>query len=112
MVNMANISTELGFILFMSSFLAILGYFMSLLPSTMQFINTFDFLILGGGFIGVAGTCAIVTGIPCAGALIVFGLINVYQYIIVTNSLIKLIIFTPIIIGLVYVVSRLARGGG
>jgi hypothetical protein len=109
---MSNIATELSFVIFVSSFLAVLTYLMSLLPVTMQFINAFDFFFLGGGIIGVAGTCAIVTGLPCAGALIVFGLISVYQYVIVEDAILKLLIFTPLIIGLLYVVSRLARGGG
>ena len=112
MVNMSNIATELSFIIFVSSFLAFLGYFMGLLPAAMQFINTFDFIFFGGSIIGVAGTCAIVTGIPCGIALVVFGVISIFQYIIVQDAILKLLIFTPIVIGLIYVISRLARGGG
>jgi len=112
MVDMSNIATELSFILFISSFLSVLAFLMSSLPIGLQFINIFDFIWFGGGIIGVAGTCAVVTGIPCAIALVVFGVISIFQYIIVQDAILKLLIFTPIVIGLIYTVSRLARGGG
>lgn len=109
---MANGTSELGFIIFISSFLSILTFLMLSLPEAMRFINIFDFAIFGGNIILVAGTCVIATGLPCAVGLGVFAVINIIQYILVENFIIKLLIFTPLTIGIIYVMSRLARGGG
>lgn len=74
-----------------------------------QVISSFDFAYLGGGLIGVAGACAIATGLACAGALVIF---NVLSFFLVSNTLIGTLIFTPLTVVVAYVVSRLAKGGG
>jgi hypothetical protein len=109
---MATVSTELSFILFVSSFLAVLTFLSGLLPSSLRFMNIFDFTWFGGGIIGVGSLCAVVSGIPCAVGLAVFGIASIYSYIVVQDAILKLLIFTPMIIGLIYVISRLGKGGG
>jgi len=93
-------------------FLAILGFFTAILPPELQVIKPFDFVWFGGGIIAVAGACVIATGVPCAAALGIFGVASLLKYIVVSNSWLNLVIFMPITIIIVYIVSKLARGGG
>jgi len=74
-----------------------------------QFLSGFDAMIFAGAFIGIAGACAIATGLACAGALIFF---SATGFLFVQNTLVFLLVFTPIIVTVAYVISRLARGGG
>lgn len=74
-----------------------------------QFITGFSALVMVGSFVGVAGACAIATGLPCAAALIAAtGL----TFFLTPNPLVSLLIFTPITVTLAYIISRLAKGGG
>jgi hypothetical protein len=93
-------------------FLSFLGFMAVFLPPEFQIMNAFDFLWFGGGIVGVAGACVVLTGLPCAVALVIFGAVSLFTYVIVLVSWIKLLIFTPVVIIVVYLVSRLARGGG
>jgi hypothetical protein len=93
-------------------FLSFLGFISALAPIQFQVLSPFDFAFLGGSFIGVAGTCAIVTGIPCAVALVVFGAVSVLSQFITPVTWIKTLIFIPISMIMLYLAVRLARGGG
>lgn len=103
---------EWKFIMFFAIFMAFLTFIMSLpgFPSQYKFVNAFDFIWLTGGIIGVAGACAISTGIPCAGALAVWGFLGVFNYIIVSVEWVKLLVFTPIAVTLIFIIARLGRG--
>lgn len=103
---------DVKFIFGVVAMLAFFAYLNTLLPAEYQFINTFDFAWLGGGIVGIAGTCVIATGLPCAVALGVFGFVSVWAYVIVSNEIIKLLVFTPILITVIYIVSKMARGNG
>lgn len=118
---MGKISTELDFIIafaFMLSFYGVLILFG--LPSQYQFINAFDGIWLSGGMIGVSLACTLATGftlpiigaITCATATGIWAIAGIWTYIVVNNDVIKLIIFTPLTLGLIYVISKLIRGGG
>jgi hypothetical protein len=89
-----------------------LAFMMSIVPPELQFINIFDFTWFIGGLLAVTGACVLATGIPCAGAIVIFGATSIYTYVILYNSVVKLIIFLPIMVTLVYITMRLARGGG
>lgn len=103
---------EVNWIFGLLVFLSFLGVMSLFVPEGMKVMNLFDFAWLGTGIIGVAGACAIATGIPCAAALAIFGVATLLEYIVVSNSIIKVLIFLPIIVTLIYIVSRLGRGGG
>jgi hypothetical protein len=111
---MMPITTEVEVVLALLSFIAFLMFVSSLpgTPKEYQIINTFDFAWFSAGILGVAGACVISTGIPCASSLVIFGLTSVFNYLIVNYNLVKLLIFTPIIATLIYIVARLGRGGG
>jgi hypothetical protein len=74
-----------------------------------QGITSFDVVYFAGAIVGVAGACAISTGLACAGAL---GFLSITGFFVVQNTLILSLIFIPIAVTVAYVVSRLARGGG
>jgi hypothetical protein len=103
---------EWRFLLFVMMFFAFLGLLMAMLPSNLRFFSPFDFAWFGGALLGVAGTCVIATGIPCAVALTVFGFVSFLMYVVVSFSIFKIVIFVPLIIVLIYIVARLGRGGG
>ena len=103
---------ETQIILFITFLLAFAGLVNFYLPTEYQFVNSFDFFYLTSGIIGISGACVIVSGIPCAIAIGIFGLTGIFQYILVSGEWIKILIFTPLITTLIYVISRLGRGGG
>jgi len=104
---MAN--TEIAFLIFILMFLSFLGLIQYL--GGPQVISPFDYFWLAGGIVGIAGTCVIATGIPCAASLIVFGLASFTKYLIF-GDVYTMAMFVPLFVVLIYVVSRLARGGG
>jgi hypothetical protein len=109
-----QLSGEWVFILFFISILVILAFLMSQpdYPEDMKFINTFDWVWFSGGMVGIAGACVVTTGLPCAIALTIFGVVTVFKYVIVSFEWIKLLIFVPLIVTMIYIMSKLGRGGG
>jgi hypothetical protein len=105
---------EWKFILAYSIFLVAIMLIQSLpdFPPDLKIISPFDFVWFSGGIIGVASACVIASGIPCAGALAIWGITTVWQYVIVSIEWVKLLIFTPLVVTLIFIISRLARGGG
>lgn len=93
-------------------FLGFLAFFSAIAPQDYRFVSLIDLGWLMVSFVGVAGSCAVATGLPCAGALAVFSFINLFQYIVVTNDIIKTLLFTPIVMAIMYLAIRIARGGG
>jgi hypothetical protein len=104
---------EAGIFFSIMVFMAFLTWIGTMTPPEYQIISPFSFATLGASLIGVAGACAIATGLPCAGALAVFGVFDMLaQYFTTTFDWVKLLIFTPISMLLLYLAIRLARGGG
>ena len=104
-------TTPIRFLLTFMVFLGFLG-FLSTLPGAPKIIEPFDFAWFVGGMIGVTGSCVVFSGVPCAAAIAIYGIVSMYQYIIVSQDWLKLLIFTPLIVVLIYLIMRLARGGG
>lgn len=77
-----------------------------------KILDIFDFAWLGGGIIAVAGSCAIATGLPCAGALAVFGIGSLLKYLLVPSNPLFMAIFLPIFVILIYIIAKLGRGTG
>lgn len=100
--------------------------FMSLLvvmgmPTGYQFMGAFDFVWLGGGLVTVTAACVVITGVPCAAAEAIFGFATLLTYIgipVITSgtvgaeAVIRAVIMTPLSLLLIYIISKLARGGG
>lgn len=82
------------------------------LPAPLQFFTPFDFAGTGIGIIAVAGTCVVATGLPCAGAIALYSIYEFAQYFVFSNEPLKLVIFFPLSLVLIYIIMRLARGGG
>lgn len=104
--------TETKFILAFMVFLSFLGFMSLYLPEELQFIEPFDFIWFSGGIIGIGGACVITSGVPCAIALAIFGIGTVWQYIIVSQEWLTLLLFTPLVVTLIYLMTKLGRGGG
>lgn len=103
---------ETPFILTLMVFVAFLAYLTLSVSSTypeFQTISAFDFGKMAGSIIGVAAACAIATGLPCAAALTIFGLLNL---VTTSNTLLSTLIIIPLLVTTAYVVSRLGKGGG
>jgi hypothetical protein len=109
-----SVTTETQIILTLMAFLAFLTFISNLpdTPNEYKIITPFDFAWFTGGVLGVAGACSIWTGLPCAAALAVFGIVSFFNYLVVAYDVVKLLIFMPVIATLIYIVARLGRGGG
>jgi hypothetical protein len=107
-------TNETQLVLTLMAFLAFLTFISSLpdIPEEYKIITPFDFAWFAAGVLGVAGSCVIFTGVPCAAALAVFGLLSIFNILVVANNIVKLLVFMPVIAALIYIVARLGRGGG
>jgi hypothetical protein len=104
--------SETPFMLSLMVIVVFLAFFTTqIAPRYPEFsvLTGFDAIALIGGIVLIAGTCVVATGLPCAGALL---LVNGVVFFSVGNTLVALLIFTPLTITLSYVLSRLGRGGG
>jgi len=115
----ANISYEWKFILYFAVLLSLFTVINLFLPSQYQFINTFDYIWLAGGIIGISASCVLITGAVCTVALAVFGIGTIFNYIVIGTlisyggiNLIKTFLFVPLTVTYIYIVARLGRGGG
>jgi hypothetical protein len=107
-------TSETQLILTLMAFLAFLTFISNLpdTPKEYKIISPFDFTWFSVGILGVAGSCTIWSGIPCAAALAVFGIVSIFNYLVIAYDIVKLLIFMPVIVTLIYIVARLGRGGG
>ena len=105
---------ETKLILSLLAFIAFLTFISNLpgTPSEYKIVEAFDFIWFTGGILGVAGACTVWTGIPCATALAAFAFLSIFNYLIITYDIVKLLIFTPLIATFIYIIARLGRGGG
>ena len=104
--------TDTPFIFGLMIFIAFLVWLTTQIQASYpqyQTIGAFDMVFFGGQFIAVAGTCALATGLACAGALIFF---SVLSFFFVQNTLLSTLVFIPISVTVAYIISKLARGGG
>lgn len=100
---------DVGYVMSIGLFLAfILGITVLIQASfpSFQIIDSFSFIALAASFLAVAGTCVIATGIPCAGALAIFGALNFFVF----STTVAWVIFTPLTLTLAYIVAKLGRG--
>jgi hypothetical protein len=104
--------SPLSFIAFFVGGMAFLAFLNPYLPVSYRFFEPLDMLWLAGSVIGVSAACVVITGLACPVALGIFGAVNVYKYLIVSNSTIQLLVFTPLVLILIYQVSQMARGSG
>lgn len=100
-----NLIMAFAFVLAFFSALIYLG-----LPEELWLLNDTDLTLFATEIITVAGTCVISTGLPCAGVMIFWGIANIYTFLIVNTELIKILIITPILITVLFVIAKLARG--
>jgi hypothetical protein len=103
------LSTEVEVLLFVLMVLSFLGLIQYL--GAPQIISPFDFFWLAGGMVTVTGACVISTGIPCAGALAIFGIASFTKYLL-WGDVYTMAIFVPLFVVLIYIILRLGRGGG
>jgi hypothetical protein len=111
---MTQISTELGLIVFIVAFFGIYIFLTSQpdTPSDFKFLSSTSLYIFTAGIPAIAGTCAVATGIPCAIGLGFYAVANLISAYYSSSTLIALIVMTPMMVGVIYIVSKLARGGG
>jgi hypothetical protein len=102
---------ETKILMYILFFLAFVGFINTIMPKEYQFLNAFDMVWFSGGIVGVAGSCAVATGLICAAALAIFGLTSMLAYIVFSLGWIKLLMM-PVVVIIAYIVMRLARGGG
>lgn len=102
---------ELEYLLAFAFVLAFFGALIYLgIPEDLQLLDTFDLGILIVEITGIAGTCVIATGIPCAVAFVVASIYNIFNAVIVNQNFVQLFIMLPLSIGISYILSKLARG--
>lgn len=104
---MSSVKVLFAIMLFVSFIGFITAQIQATFPS-FQIMTGFDFAVFTVSLLGVAGTCAIVTGIPCAGAM---GFFIFATFFIFSNPMLS-VLFAPITVVVAYIVARLGRGGG
>ena len=97
--------SETAFILGFIIFIAVIAWFSTQLQDVPGL--TFNAAVIVGEFVAIAGACVIVSGLPCAAAIVASSLIN-----LITVPAELSLLFTPLFIVFGYVMARLARGGG
>ena len=95
-------------IMFFVAFIMFISVFIQASFPSFTIITPFNFGIFTGSIVGVAGTCMIISGIPCAGAMIFFSFLT---FIVFSNTVFW-VVFVPLIVIIGYIVARLGRGGG
>lgn len=105
---MPETSFVLGLAVFISIIVFLSGMATTVYPSFTLLSNN-DLTIISGEAIGIAGACAIATGIPCAGALVIG---SIFGFVTITNTMFYTLIMLPCLVTLAFVMARLARGGG
>jgi hypothetical protein len=98
------------FLLMFLSFFTLL-WFLGI-PENLTYIEPFDVAIVGADIIAITTACVVATGALCAPVIAGFSLFSIYYWLVVSSELAKIIIFTPLIIVFLFVLSRLARGNG
>lgn len=73
--------------------------------------DLFDIGFFSGEIVAITGACVIATGIPCGVALAIGGTVTIIYYVL-TDQLLTLIFFTPIVVTIIYILMKLARGTG
>lgn len=102
---------ELGYLLAFAFVLAFFGALIYLgIPEDLQLLDSFDLGTLILEITGIAGTCVIATGIPCAVAFVFASVYNIINAIIINNDFVNLFIMLPLSVGISYVLAKLARG--
>jgi hypothetical protein len=95
----------LSIMVFLAVLIFLTGFVVLSFP-TFIVITPFDFTIFGGSVIAVSGACVVATGIPCAVALVGFGVLTFFTF---SNPLLW-VIFIPLSVVLVYIIAKLGRG--
>ena len=111
---MTTVSTELGLLVFIISFFGVYTFISTMpnFPNQMKFMSSTSTFVFTVGIPAIAGTCVVITGIPCAVAITIYAIANLVIAYFSPNTLINLIIIVPSMVGVIYIVSKLARGGG
>jgi hypothetical protein len=91
------------------SFLIFIGAAMSSRFPDAQIITSFDFGFFAASLIGTAGACAIISG---GGCLLAAGFFVFSSFFVISNTILNVLIFIPLIVTCAYVISRLMAGGG
>lgn len=103
---------ETPFVLSMAILFSVLAFIAASLATSYPSINLFsewDLYLYVGSIVGVAAACAIVSGIPCAIALVVGNLIT---FLTAGNTIMYTVLFLPLSVTVAYVTARLGRAGG
>lgn len=99
---------------FLFAFIMFLSFFTLLyaldIPVGYTFVEPFDIFIVASTIVAITTACVVTTGLLCAPAVVGFGVFDAYYFLAVSNELVKIIIFTPIIILFLFVIFKLARG--
>jgi hypothetical protein len=104
--------TKLEFVLTIAFLFGFLAFMNTVLPAQYKFATTLDLVVFIGQIIGIGAACVITTGIPCAAAIGVGAAFTVGTYFATDFNLLKIMIFTPLQIGMIWTIISLARGDG
>lgn len=105
-------ANETGILAGIIFFLAFVGFVSIYLPTSFKIISPFNFIFLTAQITAVATACVVTTGIPCAAVLIVAFIANLLAIFTAYQTIIQTLIITPISIIIVFILMRLAKGGG
>lgn len=91
-------------------FISVAFFLNTILPPEYQFMNSYNIALLSAETAAIVGTCVVATGLPCAGAI---GAVTVANFLIAfytTISWLNMLILTPLMFTVSWLLYRLARG--
>lgn len=113
---------ELGFIFAFACAIALVIFLIAVgMPSEYAFVDAFDFTVLAVSLVGTGIACSVWGGVACAIGGSIFSGATFMTYVgagflttggIEGLALLKAFIFTPLTIAVMYIMGKLARGGG
>jgi len=105
---------SIEFVFFTFVIYAFAAFFSAIAPPTYQIFNTYGIIYSAGGMLGVTAACVVATGLPCAAALVIYGVssifLNGYLTGFSTISYVQSLFFLPLSGVFIYIVLKLARG--
>lgn len=91
-------------------FVSVVFFLNTILPQEYQFMDNYNIALLSAETAAIVGTCVIATGLPCAGAIAGVTVANFLIAFYTAIPWLNMLILTPLMFTVSWLLYRLARG--
>jgi hypothetical protein len=92
--------------------LAYWGYMSTITPTQFVVLNPISFGFMAAQIGIITAGCVVVTGLPCVAVLTATFILNLLFWIFSLQTLVQILVMTPLTVVILYILMRLAKGGG